>query len=138
MNIIKVLLTGLLLFAFLFSRAGENDESISLGKVEYQYPSKLDTLLQNFITKNKKNQVYSGFRVQLIASPNRQAVLKFKSEFYKTFPEKRPVLVYQQPNFKLRIGAYRTKIEAFKEMSMIHKYFPDAFIIKDEIPFEDL
>lgn len=133
----------LVLFLFLFlgfsinSKAGEND-TLKIGEVEYQYPAKLDTLIDNFIAGNKEKQFYLGYRIQLIAGPNRQSVLKFKSDFYKDFPDKRPVLVYQQPNFKLRIGAYRTKIEAYKEMVIINKKFPNAFLIQDEIPFKDL
>jgi hypothetical protein len=137
MKILKMLFIGIFLLLAASSIAGEND-TLTMGKIEYQYPAKLDTLLQNFIAKNKENQLYPGYRIQLIAGTNRQGVLKFKSDFYKEFPNMRPGLVYQQPNFKLRTGAFRTKIEAFKEMKTINKKFPDAFIIQDEIPFEDL
>ena len=134
-------LKGVLFFALLigvFAVQASEKDSLKVGKITYHYPEKLDTLLSNFIKQNKENQVYSGYRIQLMASPNRQAVLTFKSDFYKEFPNKRPVLIYQQPNFKLREGNYRSKLEAYKEMMKIHEKYPDAFIIQDEIPLEDL
>lgn len=132
---INILLTALLVIGSV-SYAAEKD-SVQAGSIEFFYPEKLDLLISNFIKKNKENPVYDGYRVQLMASTNRQSVLKFKSEFYEEFPDKRPVLVYQQPNFKLRQGCFRTKLEAYRELLIIHEKFPDAFIIRDEIPLKD-
>ncbi|MEX0813270.1 MAG: hypothetical protein WD048_13710 [Chitinophagales bacterium] len=135
------ILKGILIFALAMCafavQAGEKD-SVKVGKITYHYPAKLDTLIKNFIINNKQKAVFSGYRIQLIAGTNRQAILNFKSDFYKAFPEKRSTMIYQQPNFKLREGAYRSKIDAYRELILIQREFPDAFIIQDDIPLEDL
>jgi hypothetical protein len=47
-----------------------------------------------------------------------------------------PYLTYQQPNFKVRCGDFRTRAEARKYVKSISAYFPSAFIVKDFIEVE--
>ena len=46
--------------------------------------------------------------------------------------------VYQQPFFKIRVGDFRTKLEAYKFQKEIMAQFPNSFIVKDEIEIDQL
>lgn len=100
--------------------------------------ARLDALLKRYNAINKKKGSIQGFRIQLVASTNRADIYKVKSKFYSLFPEHRPYVVYQQPNFKLRIGNYRTRLEAYRDLQEILPQFNDAFIIIDELKIEEL
>ena len=41
--------------------------------------------------------------------------------------------IYQQPNFKLRVGDFEERLSVNKFYEEMKEIFPGAFIIKDEI-----
>jgi hypothetical protein len=86
----------------------------------------------------EKDYVIKGFRVQIIAAGNRAEINKVKSQFYTLFPDIKTFVIYQQPNFKLRVGNYRTKLEAYKVWTEIEKHFPGSFITPDELKLNEL
>jgi hypothetical protein len=47
-----------------------------------------------------------GFRIQVINSTDRNKVFAAKAKIYQQFPDLKPYLLYQPPNFKLRVGNY--------------------------------
>lgn len=91
-----------------------------------------------YLEENAKAPVVQGYRIQLASGQDRNNVNAAKTKFYSKFPGMRPYIVYQQPNFKLRVGGYRTKIEAQKVLLEIQEEFHDAFLIRDDIPSKDL
>jgi thymidine kinase len=56
---------------------------------------------------------------------------KFNDE-YEGIPS---YIKYDQPYFSVRVGDYRTKIEAYKFLKEIQKDYPTSFIVVDEIEF---
>ncbi len=40
--------------------------------------------------------------------------------------------------YKIRVGDYRTRTEGTKDLLMIRKEFPDAYLVPDIINFPDL
>jgi hypothetical protein len=80
----------------------------------------------------------SGYRIQIYSGnkkqPARQARLKF-SQLHKNIKAHES---YQQPNFKVRVGDFKTKLEALKFQKELLKYFPNCFIVKDDIDIEEL
>jgi hypothetical protein len=40
---------------------------------------------------------------------------------------------YQQPNFVVLVGDFRTKLEAFESLKKIQTEFPNSFIVKGKI-----
>jgi hypothetical protein len=61
---------------------------------------------------------------------------KVVSDYKNNFTLPTPYLTYQQPNFKVRCGDFRTRAEARKYVKSISAYFPSAFIVKDFIEVE--
>ena len=94
---------------------------------------RIDLLIQDY-TDNKKNM---GFRIQLFSGSARWEAVKVKSDFLKKYKEeKSPHLVYQAPNFKIRVGDYRDRFQAQKYLEIYKIDYPSAFIVKDEIEFD--
>ena len=75
-----------------------------------------------------------GFKIQLYSGRSRMDALKVKSSFLKMHGDKEEViLVYQQPNFKIRVGNYRDRIEANQWLEIYKEEYPSSFIVKDVI-----
>lgn len=82
-----------------------------------------------------------GFRIQVINSTDRNKVFAAKAKIYQQFPDLRPYLLYQPPNFKLRVGNFKTQEEAEDFEKQLSSLFPTGlFIIRDiiEVKLSDL
>jgi hypothetical protein len=83
------------------------------------------------------NKTLKGYKVQIFSGQSRWEASKVKSEFISAYPKlPTPNLTYHAPNFKLRIGNYRNRFEAEKNLRILKEKFPSAFLVKDEISIE--
>jgi hypothetical protein len=82
-----------------------------------------------------------GFRIQVINSTDRNKVFAAKAKIYQQFPDLKPYLLYQPPNFKLRVGNFKTQEEAEDFEKELSELFPTGlFVIRDiiEVKLSDL
>jgi hypothetical protein len=93
----------------------------------------LDTAIQKNIDKNKITNIIEGYRIQLFSGSERNNANALKTKFLKLYPETPAYLIYQQPYFKLRVGDYRTKIEAQNIFYKLQDDFGQVIIIPDKI-----
>lgn len=101
------------------------------GKVKIiQHPDieKLDSLKKLYPTKP------NGYRVQIFFGKRDEAREK-KVEFLKKYPEVGAYISYLAPNFRLRVGDFRTKIACEEFKREISEDFPASYIVKDKIEF---
>ena len=76
----------------------------------------------------------AGYRIQLAFNTNRSIIDDTKADFLKLFPaEDQNYLLYQQPYWKFRVGNFYREIDALASLKEIRAYFPDAFIVPDNI-----
>jgi hypothetical protein len=104
-----------------------------------------DASVRDILNKHKEfNEDISGFqgyRIQIFFASGNNAknqALEKKSEFSTKYPDMDSHLIYQSPFFKVRVGDYRTKSEAYKFLKEISEDFPGAFIVEDLIDFPKL
>ncbi len=109
----------------------------SKGKVTILQDPRLEQLIQKHIEINENKTTIRGYRIQIASSASRYAALDMKASFMKKYPEAKVYLSYQQPYYKLRIGDYRTRLEAQKGRQIILHDFKDAFIVRDDIRIND-
>ena len=65
-------------------------------------------------------------------------VMEKYPEFLKKFPDDMAYLIYQQPNFKIRVGDFRDRLQAQQFYLKLLPIFNTAFIVKDEINLQEL
>lgn len=104
-------------------------------KVNWIIDNKVDVLLQKKLELDQQKPSIQGFRVQLYYGGNRTEALELKSKFAQLHPDVESYLIYQQPYFRLRVGDFRSRLEAYKLMKKVEKEFPSVFIVNDEINF---
>lgn len=99
---------------------------------------RLDKMLNWHIEKNKRINGREGYRVEIFFSSERDAkqkALNKKVEFLSLYPETTVHIKYDSPNFRVRVGDFRTKNEALKLHKEIKETYPMAFIVADKIDF---
>jgi hypothetical protein len=133
--------TSQILFAQVTS-PGENTEELNrpeiLKNLKINQDPRLDKMLSWHIGNNKTNNSIDGFRVEIFFSSDvdaKQKALRKKVEFLSIYPENTVHVLYVSPNFRVRVGDFRTKNEALKLYKEIKTTYPVAFIVTDEIDF---
>ncbi|MDZ4845144.1 MAG: SPOR domain-containing protein [Chitinophagales bacterium] len=111
---------------------------IAQGNIEIIQDSRVETLISRYAQVKQKQASIEGYRIQISAGSNRNNVYQTKSQFYQNFSDIKQYIIYQSPNFKLRVGNYRTRLEAYKDLQEILPRFNGAFIIRDEIKISEL
>jgi hypothetical protein len=69
------------------------------------------TAINEETTRESRRNV-PGFRIQVMNTPDRNKVYDAKAKVYQEFPDWKPYLLYQAPNYKLRVGDFKTEEEA--------------------------
>lgn len=77
-----------------------------------------------------------GYRVQIGSETNSHPAKKIRASFIQKYREIPAYEIYQQPYFKVRVGDFKTKLEAIKFQKEIMFDFPNSFIVKDKIEFK--
>lgn len=80
-----------------------------------------------------------GFRIQLIAASgvnSRNTIEQIFHKFKSSYSEIPAYVSYAEPYFRLRVGDFKTKLEAHKTLLVLRSVYPGAFIVKDQIEFK--
>lgn len=102
-------------------------------KVKITADFDLAFVLEAHLDKNEHRTKDVGYRIQIINSTNRDDVYSKKTEVYQKYANTKAYIVYDQPYYKLRIGDFKTRLEAYKYMNEIIGEFQSAFVVRDEI-----
>lgn len=105
------------------------------GKVEVVKDPRIDTLIAKRADLNKAagSETTSGYRVQIFTGTNRKDAYEAQAKFQQEFPDIRTYVIYNDPNFKVRAGDFRTRMEAEKLQEELKKWFTGMFIISEKI-----
>lgn len=85
--------------------------------------------------KNLSMQKVWGYRVQIFTGKNRDEASKIKALFISNFPDVDNYLVYEEPNYKVRVGDFLAKIGARELCEKINKNptLNGAFVVKSMV-----
>jgi hypothetical protein len=75
----------------------------------------------------------SGYRVQLVFDSNKKIVDDARSKFVSSNTKIDTYILYNAPNFILKVGDFRTKIEADRLKDAMMRDFPTCFVVKEMI-----
>ncbi|MFB9842264.1 SPOR domain-containing protein [Mucilaginibacter ginsenosidivorans] len=105
------------------------------GKVEVIKDPKVDTLIARRAELNKavSGEQVNGFRVQIFTGANRKDAYSAQTKFQEEFPDIRSYVIYSEPNFKVRVGDFRSRMEAEKLQDELRKTFMGTFIITEKV-----
>ena len=136
MNIFRTLF-GSIIFVF-FSQFVFAQTLISdTGKVEIVQEYKVKELVNKHIEINSKAPI-KGYRIKIHFGSDKNKAKEIKAKFISKFPDISAYEKYDQPNFNIRVGDFRTKLEAYKALKEIQLEFPSSFLVQDEIEMPKL
>lgn len=126
-----------LFFTTLFANSYSQDEGI----VQIIQDDRIDTLLIRHIELNEQDPQIEGWRINIFfeaGNYSKRLAIEAKSEFVNKYADVPCYLIFQEPYYKVRIGDYRTRMDAEKFLKKIERDYPNAFVIQDDINFTSL
>lgn len=135
-NFVPVM-TKPVLFLFLslligFFRAGAQTAAPT-PSVEVVADKRVGTLVEKHTEINQRGKS-KGYRVQIYFGSDKAKAKEMKAKFLNLYGrEMRAYEPYEQPNFKIRVGDFRTRMEAYRFWKKIKADFPTAFIVESDI-----
>lgn len=95
--------------------------------------AKIAELLYKYKDYNRKKEFTEGYRIQIMYTDVRDEVYKSKGTMYKEFSELASYVEYEPPYYKLRMGDFKTRLDATYFLQQIIPLYPGAFIVRDKI-----
>lgn len=111
------------------------------GKVEIIAEPGIQELVEKHIMLNEKQDKTQGYRIQIFfnsGNNSKNNANKVRAEFMAEYPGTEAYIIFQEPHFKVRVGDFRTRLDAQGMLKNISRDYPNAFIVKDEINFPPL
>lgn len=93
----------------------------------------LDSLIQAGIDANKAAPTIQGFRIQIYSNSDRKTATDIRTKALQTLPESEVYLIYQQPYFRVRVGDFRNRFEAYSVYRKLLNEFESVLIVPDKI-----
>ena len=74
----------------------------------------VDNRIDQFIEIEKRIDQMQGFRLQICFDSNKEVVDAARDKFLREYPLTDTYITYENPHFNLKVGDFRTKLEAEK------------------------
>ena len=130
--IIKMKLFIAIFFVFLsLSSFSQNN-----GYVILEQDQRIEQLIQRQKEIHTADNTIDGFRIQIFMESGNDAVDLANvamEEFKAKYPDMPIYLVFGQPYYRLRVGDFRTRLEAEKVFQTISQDYKKAFVTSDRI-----
>ena len=84
---------------------------------------------------NNKVKTILGYRVQIASFSGTNAknsAFNLREQFLSDYPAVQAYIVYDEPNFKVKVGDFRSRLEAYSFLQEIKEVYK-GYIIKDNI-----
>lgn len=108
-------------------------------QVQVNVPSAVHTLVAKHVSANsKQNGKMEGFCVQICfesGNNSREKAERTRMAFLSKHPNIPAYVSFKEPNFRVRVGNFRTRAEARGFREDILNEFPQSFVIRDDVMY---
>jgi hypothetical protein len=81
----------------------------------------------------RTNGESDGYRVKIHFSADKTKAREVQAKFAAKYNDVNTYEEYQQPNFVINVGDFKTKLEAYELLKKIKEDYPYAFIVKSKV-----
>jgi len=111
------------------------------GEVNVYSEPGIDSLVQLHIAYNQAFPIIPGYRIQIFMESGNQALSdceNVEQKFLEKYENMPVYITFSAPYYRVRVGDFRTRLEAEKFLRRINRKYPSAWVIKDEINLPEL
>jgi hypothetical protein len=137
----KPLYILLILPLLLLTTEAFSQQRTANGEVNIVQDPRVDMLLEKHIQANAAFDGLTGYRIQIFFDSGSNARNRANNErrrFMTMFPQTKAYVSFDAPNFKVRVGNFRTRLEAERWLREIQKHFEMAYVVPSRIELPQL
>jgi len=105
--------------------------NISAQNITVNASNEVRMLMDRYGAENRMSEFVEGWRIQIVSSTDRRKIEEVKSSFIQKFPNIPIRMEHTPPYYKIRAGAFTTKIDAMGLLYTIKQEVPGAYPTKD-------
>jgi hypothetical protein len=119
----------------IFTVIWNNALSQQKGGIEIHADPRIETNIKKMgsVSPGTSSPQFSGYRVQLSFDPDRKTIDADRNRFSAAHPDIETYVTFNAPNFFLKVGDFRSPLEAEKLKDKVISDFPTSFIIKEQV-----
>ena len=107
------------------------------GKVEVTGDTRVSELVKKHIEFNDRIKTVPGYRIQIAAlsgATSRTRAFELKEQFKNDFPDVEVYIVFTEPNFRVKVGDFTNKLDAYVFMQTIKSRYPGTIVKENVYP----
>lgn len=107
----------------------------TIAQVEITKDSRIDALVkqQSEIVPPATTPQIVGYRLQLTFDSNKSTIDEARSRFVAQYPKVDTYVEFTAPHYFLKVGDFRTLLEAEKIKAGTAQQFPTGFVVKERV-----
>jgi hypothetical protein len=112
--------------------------ALAQSTIRYDVEPEIVRIQEDYINNWRKVGEINGYRIQIAAYSgvnSKSQAESVRNTFNNLFPYTKSYLVYNEPYFKVRVGNYYTRLEAYKDLETIRLTYPSAYIVPDKVSY---
>ena len=95
----------------------------------------VNQMVERHIELNTRAKTIPGYRVQIASfsgTSSKSNAFNLRTRFMTDYPHVQAYIIYDEPNFKVKVGDFRSRLEAYAFLQEIKEVYK-GYIIKDNI-----
>ncbi|MBL7138380.1 MAG: SPOR domain-containing protein [Bacteroidales bacterium] len=128
--------TALIIVSFLLLPVALPAQATGEGKVKIIQDPAIEQLVQKHIKVNETRDGIPGYRIQIFFDSGTNSKINAKMEcekFRRRYPGTGVYLTFISPNYKVRVGDFRTRLDAFRFLQELQSDYPNGYVVADQI-----
>lgn len=108
--------------------------------VKYDVEPAIMTIQNDYIKVWNRLGETDGYRIQIAAitgTNSRSTAENERFAFQSRFPEIPAYISYMEPYFRIRVGNFNTRLEAYYIIKEIESEYPNAYIVPEKITYSE-
>ncbi len=101
------------------------------GQVTETLDPAVEQLMKVFVENNRKNPTIKGWRIQILATTDRQRAENALYQFRQFYPKLSADWIHAKPYYKLRAGAFASRADALATLYVVKTDYPAAYLVQD-------
>jgi|GEM_PF-299001 len=97
------------------------------GTINVMADAPIDEMMTKYTSINQSKSMINGYRIQLLATTDRRKVEAALGRFRSLYPTIPADWQHSPPYYKLRAGAYETKLDALRQLELVKADYPSAY-----------
>jgi hypothetical protein len=115
----------------------QNTEQDSIRDFSKMYigDARIDSLLRLNVMQNKKFPTVPGYRIQIFKGSGNNALneaLVVRDKFMAKYHGVPAYITFNEPYYRVRVGDFRTRVDAIRLLQRIKRQYPLAWEIQDK------